>query len=104
MIVDVNVIGHVIVDVDVVVDVIVVAHVIIDVDMDVDSHVDVGDLPWSIGADQDDRSGSIIFVSIATIRSSSSIPRAWWCSSISSSIRITSRCAAHSIADPRAIA
>jgi hypothetical protein len=47
--------------------------------------------------------GSINFVSIATIRSSNSSPRAYSSASINSSTRMTSRCAADSIAEPLAI-
>jgi hypothetical protein len=50
-----------------------------------------------------DDQGSTSFVSMATMRSSKSAPRSYSSFSISSSIFMTSRCAAHSIAEPRAI-
>ena len=50
-----------------------------------------------------DDQGSTSFVSMATMRSSKSTPRSYSSFSISSSIFMTSRCAAHSIAEPRAI-
>jgi hypothetical protein len=53
--------------------------------------------------DTPDRRGSMSFVSMATMRSSKSTPRSNNSASISSSSLITSRCAAHSIAEPRAI-
>ena len=51
-----------------------------------------------------DDQGSSNFVSIATTRSSNSIPCAYNSASINSSTRMTSRCAADSIAEPLAIA
>ena len=50
-----------------------------------------------------DDQGSTSFVSMATMRSSKSTPRSYSAFSISSSIFMTSRCAAHSIAEPLAI-
>lgn len=50
-----------------------------------------------------DDQGSTSFVSIATIRSSNSMPRSYSSASISSSTLITSRCEADSIAEPLAI-
>jgi hypothetical protein len=44
-----------------------------------------------------DAQGPISFVSIATMRSSNSTPRAESSASMTSSIRVTSRCEAHSI-------
>jgi hypothetical protein len=58
-------------------------------------HVKVFDTP--------DRHGSMSFVSMATMRSSKSTPRSNNSASINSSSFITSRCAAHSIAEPRAL-
>ena len=50
-----------------------------------------------------DDQGSMSLVSIATILSSTSVPRAYSSGSIHSSTRMTSRCAADSIAEPLAI-
>ena len=49
-----------------------------------------------------DDQGSMSFVSIATMRSSNSMPRSYSSSSIRSSSFMTSRCEAHSIAEPLA--
>ena len=50
-----------------------------------------------------DDQGSMSLVSIATILSRSSMPRAYSSASINSSTCMTSRCEAHSIAEPLAI-
>jgi hypothetical protein len=63
---------------------------------------DSGTTSWCL-IDAVDDQGSMSFVSIATIRSSNSIPCAYNSASINSSTRMTSKCEADSIAEPLAI-